>query len=264
VKLATLADGRAVRLEEDHYVVLPGRLVDHLCRDPAPAAGELIPAGDAALGPPIARPGKLICIGLNYRDHAEETKASLPEAPLLFSKPSNCVIGPESGIEKPPGEVKLDYEAELAIVIGRAARRLSTEDAPKAIGGYACFNDVSERVAQLSDGQWFRGKSFDTFGPFGPWVASVDEIEDPHSLGVRCLVNGEARQDSSTSELIFKIPEIVSYCSHAMSLEPGDVIATGTPAGVALGTGNYLEEGDIVTVEIDGLGSLTNRVVGPF
>jgi 2-keto-4-pentenoate hydratase/2-oxohepta-3-ene-1,7-dioic acid hydratase in catechol pathway len=264
MKLATLADGRAVRLEGDRYVVLPGRLIDHLCREPASATGELVAAGDAALGPPIARPDKLICIGLNYRDHAEETNASLPEAPLLFSKPSSCVIGPESGIEKPPGEVKLDYEAELAVVIGRPARRLSAKDAPKAIGGYACFNDVSERVAQLSDGQWFRGKSFDTFGPFGPWVVSPDEIENPHSLGVRCLVNGEARQDSSTSELIFKIPEIVSYCSHAMSLEPGDVIATGTPAGVALGTGNYLEEGDIVTVEIDGLGSLTNRVVGPF
>jgi 2-keto-4-pentenoate hydratase/2-oxohepta-3-ene-1,7-dioic acid hydratase in catechol pathway len=264
VQFATLADGRAVRIEGDRYEVLPGRLIDHLCRDPAPAHGELVEAEGAALGPPIARPGKIVCIGLNYRDHAEETKASLPDAPLLFSKPSSCVIGPGSGIEKPPGEVRLDYEAELAIVIGRPARRLSTEDAPNAIGGYACFNDVSERVAQLSDGQWFRGKSFDTFGPFGPWVVTPDEIEDPHSLGIRCLVNGEARQDSSTSELIFKVPEIVSYCSHAMSLEPGDIIATGTPAGVALGTGNYLEKGDVVTVEIDELGSLTNPVVGPF
>jgi 2-keto-4-pentenoate hydratase/2-oxohepta-3-ene-1,7-dioic acid hydratase in catechol pathway len=148
MKLATLADGRAVRLEGDDYVVLPGRLIDHLCRDPAATTGELVAAGDAVLGPPIARPGKVICIGLNYRDHAEETNASLPEAPLLFSKPSSCVIGPESGIEKPPGEVKLDYEAELAVVIGRPARRLSAEDAPKAIGGYACFNDVSERVVR--------------------------------------------------------------------------------------------------------------------
>ncbi|MDQ3643028.1 MAG: fumarylacetoacetate hydrolase family protein [Actinomycetota bacterium] len=208
----------------------------------------------------MRRPGKIICIGLNYRDHARETNAQPPEKPLLFSKPSSCVIGPGDAIEMPNGEVKLDYEAELAVVIGAPARAVSAEQAGAAIGGYACFNDVSERAAQLSDGQWFRGKSFDTFAPFGPWLVTPDDIPDPHDLGIRSLVNEEIRQDSSTSQLIFKVPELVSYCSHTFSLEPGDVIATGTPGGVALGTGAYLKPGDVVTVEIDGLGSLSNRV----
>jgi 2-keto-4-pentenoate hydratase/2-oxohepta-3-ene-1,7-dioic acid hydratase in catechol pathway len=264
LRLATLVDGRAARLEDDNYTVLPGRLVDHLCRPPLPAQGDSVAAGEALLGPPIARPGKIICIGLNYRDHAEETNATPPEKPLLFTKASSCVVGPEAAIEKPAGEVKLDYEAELAVVIGRPARRVSVADAPQVVGGYACFNDVSERVAQLGDGQWFRGKSFDTFAPFGPWIVTPDEVGDPHALGIRCLVNDEVRQDSSTKELIFRVPELVSYCSHSLSLEPGDIIATGTPAGVALGTGNYLAAGDVVTVEIEGLGSLRNPVVGPF
>ena len=264
MRLATLADGRAARLEDDHYVVLPGRLVDHLCRAPMRVSGERVPADEAKLAAPIARPGKIVCIGLNYQDHAKETNATPPEQPLLFSKPSSCVVGPGAGIAKPEGEVKLDYEAELAVVIGKPARRITAEEASEVIGGYSCFNDVSERVAQLGDGQWFRGKSFDTFAPFGPWVVTPDEVEDPHTLGIRCEVNGEVRQDSNTSELIFKVPELVSYCSRALSLEPGDLIATGTPAGVALGTGKYLEAGDVVTVQIDGLGSLTNPVVGPF
>ncbi|HZJ52090.1 MAG TPA: fumarylacetoacetate hydrolase family protein [Actinomycetota bacterium] len=261
MRLATLADGRPARIEADRCYPLPGTLVDHLCRAPASLRGKGLAFEDAVFGPPVRRPGKIICIGLNYLDHARETNAQPPEKPLLFSKPSSCVIGAGDAIEMPNGEVKLDYEAELAVVIGAPARAVSAEQAAAAIGGYACFNDVSERVAQLSDGQWFRGKSFDTFAPFGPWVVTPDDIPDPHDLGIRSLVNGEVRQDSSTSQLIFKVPALVSYCSHAFSLEPGDVIATGTPAGVALGTGAYLKPGDVVTVEIDGLGSLANEVV---
>ncbi|MBA2366571.1 MAG: fumarylacetoacetate hydrolase family protein [Actinobacteria bacterium] len=261
MRLTTLADGRPARIEADRCYPLPGRLVDHLCRAPTSLRGKGLALEDAVFGPPVRRPGKIICIGLNYLDHARETNAEPPDKPLLFSKPSSCVIGTGDAIEMPNGEVKLDYEAELAVVIGAPARDVSTEQATAAIGGYACFNDVSERVAQLSDGQWFRGKSFDTFAPFGPWLVTPDDVPDPHDLGIRSLVNGEIRQDSNTSQLIFKVPALVSYCSHTFSLEPGDVIATGTPAGVALGTGAYLNPGDLVTVEIDGLGSLTNEVV---
>ena len=261
MRIATLADGRPARIEADRCYPLPGTLVDHLCRAPATPRGKGLALEDAVFGPPVRRPGKIICIGLNYLDHARETNAELPEKPLLFSKPSSCVIGAGDAIEMPKGEVKLDYEAELAVVIGAPVRSVSVEQAAAAIGGYACFNDVSERKAQLSDGQWFRGKGFDTFAPFGPWVVTPDDIPDPHDLGVRSLVNGEIRQDSSTSQLIFKVPELVSYCSHTFSLEPGDVIATGTPGGVALGTGAYLKPGDVVTVEIERLGSLTNKVV---
>jgi acylpyruvate hydrolase len=261
VRLASLADGRAARIEADRCYPLPGTLVDHLCREPATVRGKGIALEDAIFGPPVRRPGKIICIGLNYLDHAHETNAEPPDKPLLFSKPSSCVIGDGDAIEMPNGEVKLDYEAELAVVIGAPARSLPPEQAMTVVGGYSCFNDVSERVAQLSDGQWFRGKSFDTFAPFGPFVVTPDSIPDPHKLGIRSLVNDDTRQDSSTSQLIFKVPELVSYCSHTFALEPGDVIATGTPAGVALGTGNYLKPGDVVQVEIEGLGSLTNEVV---
>lgn len=261
MRLAALADGRAVRIEGDYCILLPSRVVDHLCRPEASGKGPTIPLEDAALQAPIARPGKVVCIGLNYQDHADETRARLPERPLLFAKAASCIIGPGARIEKPRGDVKLDYEAELAVVIGRPARRVSEKDALGHVGGYTCFNDVSERVAQLGDKQWFRGKSHDTFGPLGPWLVTPDEIDDPNDLAIRCLVNGETRQVSSTSKMIFGVAELVAYCSHAFSLEPGDVIATGTPAGVALGGGSYLQPGDEVSVEIEGIGTLTNPVV---
>jgi ureidoglycolate lyase len=261
VRLATLSDGRAVRVEEAGLVPLPGRLIDHLCRRPFPTSDDPLPA-DERLGPPIARPGKVVCLGLNYADHAAESGQEVPEQPLLFSKPSSCVVGPEAPVHMPLGDVNLDYEAELAIVIGRPARRVRPEDALDFVGGYACFNDVSERIAQMGDGQWFRGKSSDTFGPFGPWIVTPDEIPDPHSLAIRCTVNGEVRQDSNTSQMVFKVPDIVAYCSHVFTLEVGDVIATGTPPGVALGSGKWLRVGDTMSVEIEGLGTLTNPIVG--
>jgi 2,4-diketo-3-deoxy-L-fuconate hydrolase len=261
MRLVTLLDGRAARLEDDAYLPLPGRLIDHLCREPAGLTAAGVPAAQVALQAPIARPGKVICLGLNYADHARESGQEPPPQPLLFAKASSCIVGPGVPIQMPKGEISLDYEAELAIVIGRAGHRVSTDDASGLIGGYACFNDVSERKSQLGDGQWFRGKSYDTFGPFGPWVVTPEEVSDPHDLAIRCTVNDEVRQDSSTSQMIFKVDEIVSFCSYAFSLEPGDVIATGTPPGVGMASGRYLAPGDTVTVEIEGLGSLTNPVI---
>ncbi|MGH2787869.1 MAG: fumarylacetoacetate hydrolase family protein [Actinomycetota bacterium] len=259
MRLATLTDGRAARVVDDGLVPLPGRLVDHLCRAPSSSSAHLLPA-DSSLGPPIARPGKVVCLGLNYADHAAESGEPVPDLPLLFAKASSCVIGPGTPVQMPDGDVHLDYEAELAVVIGRPARKVSPDEAIDYVGGYACFNDISERNAQMGDGQWFRGKSADTFGPFGPWVVTPDEIPDPHALSIRCTVNDEVRQDSSTSQMVFKVPEIVSFCSHAFTLEPGDVIATGTPPGVALGSGVWLQPGDTMTVEIEGLDRLTNTV----
>lgn len=260
MRLATLIDGRAARVVDGGLVPLPGQLVDHLCRAPTSHSVPPLPP-DTPLGPPIARPGKVVCLGLNYADHAAESGQPVPEQPMLFCKASSCVVGPEAVVQMPPGDVQLDYEAELAIVIGRPAHNVAPEDALGFVGGYACFNDVSERVAQMGDGQWFRGKSADTFGPFGPWVVTPDEIPDPHALAIRCTVNDEVRQDSNTAQMVFKVAEIVSYCSRAFTLEPGDVIATGTPPGVALGSGKWLRPGDTMTVEIEGLGRLTNTVV---
>ncbi len=263
MRLATLTDGRCVRVEADEVVPLPGRLVDHLCRPPAQPTAPALPVDEADLGAPIPAPRMLVCLGLNYADHAKESGQALPETPLLFAKAPSCVIGPRVPIEMPPGEVQLDFEAELAVVVGRPARKVSADEAMDVVGGYACFNDVSERVAQLGDGQWFRGKSHDTFGPFGPFVVTPEDVVDPHDLGIRCRVNGELRQDSNTSQMVFSVAEIVSYCSHVLTLQPGDLIATGTPAGVALGDGRWLQPGDVVTVEIDGLGELTNPVAAP-
>ena len=261
MRLATLKDGRAIRLDGDRAVVLSGNLTDHLCRPDPPAGVDDLAFDPAALGPPLTRPGKIVCLGLNYADHAAETGAPLPERPLLFSKLNTCVVGPGDPIVIPDGDVKVDHEAELAVVIGRPARNIGEDEARQVIGGYSCFNDVSERVAQKGDGQFLRGKSYDTFGPFGPYVATPEEIPDPHNLTIRCLVNGEPRQDSSTSKMVFGVFEIVSYIARMFPLEVGDLICTGTPAGVGLGSGRYLEAGDIVTVEIDGLGSLTNPVI---
>ena len=263
MRLATLADGTTVRIDGDRAFPLPGRLVDHLCRPPAQPSHEPVALGDAELAAPLQRPGKVVCLGLNYADHAKETGQEPPSNPLLFGKVSTTIIGPGAPIVIPRGEANVDYEAELAVVIGRPGRHLAPEQAMDVVGGYTCFNDVSERLGQLADGQWFRSKSHDTFAPLGPWLVTPDDLEDPHALSISCTVNGDVRQDSNTSQMIFTIPEIVSYCSAAFTLEPGDVIATGTPPGVALATGKWLSPGDEVTIEIEGIGSLTNPVVAP-
>ena len=212
---------------------------------------------------PIDRPGKIICVGLNYRDHAEEQGVELPKAPLFFAKYTTALIGPGDPIVIPPAVTQCDYEAELGVVIGSRVRNVSRENALEAVLGYICANDVSARDLQFADGQWTRGKSPDTFCPVGPSIVPAAEIPDPHALGIRAIVSGEVLQDSTTANLIFGVDEIISYASQTSTLEPGDLILTGTPAGVGVfrDPKRLLQPGDEVTIEIDGLGALTNPVV---
>jgi 2-keto-4-pentenoate hydratase/2-oxohepta-3-ene-1,7-dioic acid hydratase in catechol pathway len=209
-------------------------------------------------GPPLAQIGKIVCIGLNYRDHAAETGAAIPAEPIVFLKTPDTVVGPDDEVLVPRGSTKTDWEIELAVVIGTQARYLaSTDDAAACVAGYAISNDVSEREFQLErGGQWDKGKNCETFNPLGPWLSTADEVADPQALGLRLWVNGRPRQDSSTSEMIFGVHHLVWYLSQFMVLRPGDVINTGTPAGVALGKPDkpYLRAGDVVELEIDGLG----------
>jgi 2-keto-4-pentenoate hydratase/2-oxohepta-3-ene-1,7-dioic acid hydratase in catechol pathway len=211
---------------------------------------------------PIDRPSKIVCVGLNYRDHAEEQGTELPSAPLLFAKWPNGLIGPGEPIVLPRVSNQVDYEAELGVVIGERVRRVSEESALEAVHGYICLNDVSARDLQFSDGQWTRGKSADTFCPVGPQLVPAAEVPDPQALGIRCVLNGVAMQDSTTANMIFTVAEVIAYASATMTLEPGDLIATGTPAGVGIFRDPpvLLKHGDEVTIEIDGLGTLTNPV----
>lgn len=209
-------------------------------------------------GPPLSGIGKIVCIGLNYHDHAAETGAAVPSEPIIFMKAPDTVVGPDDGALIPRASLKTDYEVELAVVIGAQARYLtSPEDARGCVAGYAISNDLSERSFQLErGGQWDKGKNCETFNPLGPWLVTDDEIADPHALGMRLWVNGALRQDGSTKDMIFRIEYLVWYLSQFLVLNPGDIVNTGTPAGVALGRADkpYLRAGDVVEVEIDGLG----------
>jgi len=211
---------------------------------------------------PIDRPGKIICVGLNYRDHAEEQGTDLPTAPLLFAKWGNTLIGPGEPIAIPPIVTKCDYEAELGVVIGQRVRDVSAENALEAVAGYICVNDVSARDLQFADGQWTRGKSPDTFCPVGPALVPRDQIADPQTLGIRAILNGETVQESTTGNMVFGVAEIIEYVTRTITLEPGDLIATGTPAGVGAFRKPplFMKPGDEITIEIDGIGSLTNPV----
>lgn len=230
-------------------------------REAAASPGRLperAPEGLRA-GPPVARIGKVVCIGLSYHDHARETGAPVPQEPILFMKAPDTVVGPHDEVLVPRGSEKTDWEVELAVVIGRTARYLaSDEEARAAVAGYAVSNDVSERAFQLErGGQWDKGKNCETFNPLGPWLVTADEAGDPQALGLRLWVNGELKQDGTTAEQIFPVAEVVRYLSQFMTLYPGDVINTGTPAGVAMGAAEpkpYLRAGDVVELEIDGLG----------
>ncbi len=226
------------------------------------AAGTLPPlqAEGLRIGPPIARPGKIVCIGLNYRDHATETGAPLPEEPVVFLKAPYTVVGPDDEVLVPRGSAKTDWEVELGVVVGSTARYLdSPEDAPAHIAGYVISHDVSERAFQLErGGTWDKGKSCETFNPLGPWLLPADEVRDVQDLRLRTRVNGRVRQDGTTADMIFTVAHVLWYLSRFMVLEPGDVVNTGTPAGVALGQPDpkpYLRPGDVVELEIDGLGS---------
>jgi len=211
---------------------------------------------------PIERPGKIVCVGLNYRAHAEEQGARLPERPLLFAKWATALTGPGSPIVLPPVSQKVDYEAELAVVIGARVKAVSVEHALEAVRGYLCANDVSARDVQRADRQFTRAKSFDTFCPVGPELVPAAEVGDPQALRIRALVNGEVRQDSTTADMIFSVAELIAFASEAITLEPGDLFLTGTPSGVGefRDPPLYLADGDEVTVEIERVGSLTNRV----
>lgn len=214
---------------------------------------------------PIDPPGKIICIGLNYLDHVEEQGIDLPERPVLFSKWANALIGPNEPIVIPSITTAVDYEAELGVVIGKRTRGISADDVLEAVESYVCVNDVSARDLQFGDGQWTRGKSLDTFCPVGPRAVPASEIPDPQNLRIRCLVNGEVLQDSSTGKMVFGVADLISFVSQAITLEPGDLIATGTPAGVGYFRTPrvLLAPGDTVTVEIEGIGELTNPVRAP-
>jgi len=213
---------------------------------------------------PIILPSKIICVGLNYRDHAEEQNKALPLKPLLFSKASSCLQVPGGPIALPSGCAEVDAEAELAVIIGRAGRGISRENASDHIAGYTCFNDISDREAQYSDKQFFRGKSMDTSGPCGPWIVTPDELpEFANGLNITCHWNGKLMQTSNTNQLIFPVDELISYISRTITLMPGDIISTGTPGGVGVFRNPkvFLKPGDTVTVEIEGIGKLSNPVI---
>jgi 2-keto-4-pentenoate hydratase/2-oxohepta-3-ene-1,7-dioic acid hydratase in catechol pathway len=222
-----------------------------------------VPPG-TRLGPPVARPNKIVCIGLNYRDHAAETGATPPSEPVIFFKATTALAGPDDDVVIPRGASKLDWEVELAVIIGRPAKNVARADAMEYIAGYALHNDYSERAFQLErGGQWVKGKSADTFAPVGPFLTTRDEIVAPHNLDMWLTVNGRARQQSSTSNMIFGVDALVSYVSEFMTLLPGDIISTGTPAGVGLGVKpepEYLKPNDVVALGIASLGESRQRV----
>ncbi|MCH2160811.1 MAG: fumarylacetoacetate hydrolase family protein [Phycisphaerales bacterium] len=221
------------------------------------------PVDSVQLLAPVPRPGKVFCIGLNYHDHAKESGMEPPELPLVFSKFGGCVIGPNEPVVLPPGATEVDYEAELAIVIGRHAQDVAEADALDFVLGYCAANDISARDFQFADGQWQRGKSCDTFCPLGPWIVTRDELPDPHTLAIHLRLNEQEMQASNTEQLIFKVPRLVEFLSGFIALEPGDVILTGTPPGVGFAQDPpiYLKAGDTMDVEIEGLGVLSNPVV---
>ena len=224
----------------------------------APVVGE-----DVRLGPPIQRPSKIVCVGLNYRDHAKESGMAVPAEPVIFFKSTTALAGPNDDVIIPKGSTKTDWEVELAVVVGQRASYVSEADVPKHIADYVLHNDYSERVFQLErGGQWVKGKSCDTFAPLGPFLATPDEIGDVHDLGLWLTVNGERKQNGSTRDLVFGVPMLVSYISQFMTLLPGDVISTGTPAGVAMGHTpvRFLQPGDVVELGIEGLGSSRQRL----
>jgi 2-keto-4-pentenoate hydratase/2-oxohepta-3-ene-1,7-dioic acid hydratase in catechol pathway len=225
--------------------------------------GAVLPLADVRLLAPVPRPGKIICIGLNYRDHAEESKLPVPESPITFSKYVTCVANPAAPVYLPRTSEKVDYEAELAFVIGRRAKHVERSRAFDYVLGYTNFNDVSARDFQFADGQWQRGKSCDTFAPMGPAIVTPDEIPDPHRLRIQLRLNGQTMQDSSTGQLIFGIDELIAFLSATVTLEPGDVVATGTPPGVGFARKPpvFLKAGDLMEVEIEGLGVLSNPVL---
>ncbi len=246
--------------ESDGISRLSAWLKDHAAQCPEVAPQE-------RFGPVVKKPGKMVCIGLNYRDHAAESKMELPKEPIIFFKATSAIVGPNDDLILPKGSEKTDWEVELALVIGKKASYVAEEKAMGFVAGYCLHNDYSERAFQLErGGQWVKGKSCDTFAPLGPYLVTPNDIEDINNLRLWLKVNGETKQNGTTADLIFKVPHLVSYLSQFMSLMPGDVISTGTPAGVGLGfsPAQYLKDGDVVELGIDQLGSCSQKVKKVF
>jgi 2-keto-4-pentenoate hydratase/2-oxohepta-3-ene-1,7-dioic acid hydratase in catechol pathway len=248
--IALLAQGAEGRARIENFIYNP----------PSRAVAEL---GSVTLMAPVPRPPKLICVGLNYRDHAIESGMEIPKVPTIFNKFPNTVIGPDEPIVLPRVSAKPDYEAEMAFVIGRGGKHIPAERWRDHVFGYTIVNDVSARDFQMATTQWLMGKTFDTFAPMGPWIVSADEIEDPHALDISLTIGGEVLQRSNTRELIFRVPELIAYISSVVTLEPGDVVSTGTPSGVGFARKppRWLTAGDEVTVKVQGIGELRNPVV---
>jgi 2-keto-4-pentenoate hydratase/2-oxohepta-3-ene-1,7-dioic acid hydratase in catechol pathway len=253
---AAIAGGEAAR----------SALADLVTRaETADATGSAWLLGEESLtlGPSVPNPGKIVCVGLNYRKHAEETGAAIPTSPVLFSKFSNTVAAPDEDVPLTDAATQYDYEVELAVVIGETTKNVSTVDALNSVFGYTTANDLSARDLQMRTSQWLLGKTMDKFMPIGPYLVTADDVRDPQQLAIRTWLNGELRQNSNTDDMIFPVAEIVSYISRHFTLEPGDVIITGTPEGVILGMAEkrWMVPGDVVEVEVDGLGKLRNRMV---
>jgi 2-keto-4-pentenoate hydratase/2-oxohepta-3-ene-1,7-dioic acid hydratase in catechol pathway len=228
----------------------------------AAAGADGFPLDGLHLGPPVADPDKIICLGLNYRDHAAESKLEVPAAPTLFAKFRNSLVGPADAIRLPAASAAVDYEAELAVVIGRRCKEVDEADALAYVAGVMALNDVSARDLQHQTSQWMAGKALDTFAPCGPALVFLDEIDDLQALAVRARVNGETVQDGTTADMVFSVAETIAFLSRLMTLEPGDIVSTGTPAGVGFSRDPklLLQPGDLVEVEIEGVGTLANRV----
>ncbi len=228
-----------------------------------PAPGSVVDLDKVRLMAPVPRPPKLICIGLNYRDHALESKMEIPKVPTVFAKFPNTVIGPGESIVLPRLSSKPDYEAEFAVVIGRGGRHIRPERWRDHVFGYTIVNDVSARDYQMATSQWMMGKTFDTFAPMGPWIVSADEIPDPHTLDISLEIGGDVLQHSNTRELIFKVPDLIAYISGVVTLEPGDIISTGTPSGVGFARKppRWLVPGEEVVIRVQGIGELRNPVI---
>jgi 2,4-didehydro-3-deoxy-L-rhamnonate hydrolase len=253
-------EGGFGRVDNETVVPLGSDIMEFLQTGLMHSNGERIPLAGLKLHAPIRRPGKIICIGLNYRDHAAETGLDVPADPPLFCKFANSVTAPGAMVKVPPIVASLDYEAELGVVIGKTARDVSVAGALEHVAGYVCANDVSARDLQFRTSQWTAGKAIDQFLPMGPVLVTPDELIDPQKLSIRCWVNGELRQDGSTAEMIFGVAELIAYITRTTTLDPGDVLVTGTPAGVGMSSSppRYLSEGDEVSIEIGSLGRLSN------
>lgn len=255
-------DGGFGRIEGDVIVPMGSDLVSYLTTGKY-TDGIEIDKEELLLRAPVPAPTKIVCVGLNYKDHAAEIGQDVPDEPVLFAKWANSVVGQSASIEIPAASAEVDYEAELGVVIARTAREVDVDDALDHVAGYTCLNDVTARDLQfVNGGQWTRGKAIDTFLPMGPVLVTPDEVGDTSDLTVRCVVNGEVVQDSSTSQMVFGVAELVSFISRTVTLEPGDVIATGTPPGVGYMRDPqlFLKDGDVVSVEIERIGTLSNPV----